>query len=230
MSLEPSFLVIGHRGAAGLEPENTLRSFARALELGVDAIELDVYALEGRIVVIHDDTLERTTSGRGRVDATPLAALRTLDAGKGERIPFLEEVLDLLAGRVAVNVELKGRGTARPVAGLVARRSETQFVVSSFDHRELAAFRSTTRSVPVAPLFDRNHPRMFDIADELGAWSVNVSRRIASPALIDAARSRGYGVLVYTVNDPAEAARLAQSGAKGVFTDYPDRVRRGDTT
>jgi glycerophosphoryl diester phosphodiesterase len=184
--------------------------------------------VEGRLVVIHDDTLERTTNGRGAVEGKRLADLRALDAGKGERIPLLDEVLELVAGRVAVNVELKGPGTARPVAGLIARHCDTQFVVSSFDHGELATFRSTTRSVLVAPLFDRNHARMFDIADELGAWSVNVSRRIASPALIEAARSRGYGVLVYTVNDPEEATRLARTGAKGVFTDYPDRVRRSE--
>jgi glycerophosphoryl diester phosphodiesterase len=225
VSLDPAFLLIGHRGAAGLEPENTLRSFARAIALGVDAIELDVYALGDRIVVIHDDTLDRTTDGRGPIAGRSFQDLRALDAGKGERIPLLEEVLDVVAGRVAVNVELKGRGTARAVARTIAHRPDTAFLVSSFDHRELAAFRTTTRSVPVAPLFDRNHARMFDIADGLGAWSVNVSRRIASPALIDAAHSRGYGVLVYTVNDPEEAIRLARNGARGVFTDYPDRVR-----
>jgi glycerophosphoryl diester phosphodiesterase len=225
MSLDPTFLVIGHRGAAGLEPENTLRSFARAIELGVDAIELDAYLVDDRIVVIHDDTLERTTNGKGRLSAHSLEQLRTLDAGKGERIPLLEEVLDLVAHRVAVNVELKGRGTARPVARIAAQYPGTQVLVSSFDHRELATFRATTRSTPVAPLFDRDHPRLFEIAADLEAWSINVSRRMVTPALIASARAHGLNTLVYTVNDASEAARLEQAGAKGLFTDFPDRIR-----
>ena len=223
--LDRDFLIIGHRGAAALVPENTLASFAKALELGVDAVELDVYAIEGRLLVIHDDTLERTTNGKGKLASHPLAALRALDAGGGERIPFLEEVFDLVAGRVAINVELKGKGTALPVAAVAARYPNTRVIVSSFDHRELTAFRATTKATPVAPLFDRDHPRMFEIATELSAWSVNVSRKIASRALLDAARERALRTLVYTVNDPAEASRLQRDGAGGVFTDCPDKVR-----
>src|SRR6476646_6451219 len=98
MAFADAFLIIGHRGAAGLEPENTLRSFTRALRIGVDAIELDVYCVDGKLVVIHDDTLERTTNGRGDVMAMSYDALRRLDAGSGERIPTLDEVLDLVAG------------------------------------------------------------------------------------------------------------------------------------
>src|SRR4051794_29972802 len=112
MPSRDAFLIIGHRGAAGLEPENTLRSFARAIEIGVDAIELDVYCVDDRLVVIHDDTLERTTNGRGEVMKSTFAALRQLDAGRGERIPTLEEVFAAVPERLTVNVELKGSGTA----------------------------------------------------------------------------------------------------------------------
>ena len=222
--LDRDFLIIGHRGAAALLPENTLGSFAKAIELGVDAIELDVYAIDGRLLVIHDDTLERTTNGKGKLEAHSIAALRALDAGRGERIPFLEEVFDLVAGRVAINVELKGKHTALPVAATAARYPNTKVIASSFDHAELAVFRATTKATPVAPLFDKDHSRMFEIAQDLHAWSVNVSRKIASKALLDAARARGFRTLVYTVNDPAEAARLRRDGATGVFTDCPDKV------
>jgi len=226
VSLNGEFLIIGHRGAAGLEPENTLRSFARAIDLGVDAIELDVYLVDGELVVIHDDTLERTTDGRGAVESRRLVELRKLDAGQGERIPLLEEVLDLVGGRVAVNVELKGSGTARKTAAVLARYPGTQCLVSSFDHGELATFRATTRGVPVAPLFGKNHARMFEIADELNAWSINLSRKIATRAYFSQAHERNRRTLVYTVNDAAEAEQLRGAGATGVFTDFPDRIRR----
>ena len=87
MSLDIPFPIIGHRGAAGLEPENTLRSFSRAVRLGVDAVELDVHWVHDELIVIHDDTLERTTNGTGPLDSISLAELRELDAGAGERIP-----------------------------------------------------------------------------------------------------------------------------------------------
>ncbi len=130
-----TFLIIGHRGAAGLEPENTLRSFARALDIGVDAIELDVYCVDEQIVVIHDDTLERTTNGRGDVMATSYDALRRLDAGKGERIPTLDEVLELVAGtgdRQYRAERQRHRRAGRP--GIVAAHPNVDTLVSSFEH------------------------------------------------------------------------------------------------
>ncbi len=226
MSLNSEFAIVGHRGAAGLEPENTLKSFARAIELGVDAIELDVYCVDGALLVIHDDTLDRTTNGKGPLTGKSVGALRALDAGGGQSIPLLEEVMDLVAGRVGVNVELKGRGTARRTAAVLAHYAGTELLVSSFDHAELASFRATTRAIPVAPLFSRAQPNIFDVADELRAWGINLSRKIASNDLLGDAKARGYRTLVYTVNDEHEARALRESGARGVFTDFPDRVKR----
>jgi glycerophosphoryl diester phosphodiesterase len=224
MSLDAAFLIIGHRGAAGLEPENTLRSFARAIALDVDAIELDVYWVDGELVVIHDDTLERTTNGAGPVMATSLSVLRALDAGAGERIPTLDEVLDLVAGRVAVNIELKGHATAAPVARTITAYPSTQFLVSSFTHAELMQFAKLDSSTPVAPLFQRTSPKMFDVATALKAWSINLSARIATPALLRQIAEAQFRSLVYTVNDYNQAERLRAAGAAGVFTDYPDRM------
>ena len=113
------FLCIGHRGAGGLEPENTLRSIRKALALGVDGVEIDVYAVEGQLVVIHDETLERTTNGAGHVEAQSFEYLRSLDAGMGEKVPTLREVLDIVDRRAFVNIELKGRETAALTSGLI---------------------------------------------------------------------------------------------------------------
>jgi glycerophosphoryl diester phosphodiesterase len=225
MASAETFLIIGHRGAAGLEPENTLRSFARALRIGVDAIELDVYCVEGKLMVIHDDTLERTTNGRGNVMATSYAALRRLDAGNGERIPTLDEVLELVAGKVTVNVELKGKGTAAPLANHVAAHPKDDLLVSSFDHRELEVFRAAAPTARVAPLFHKASSRMFEIADSLNAWSINLSEKLATADRLETIADNGYRALVYTVNDPAVARRLQADGAGGIFTDFPDRMQ-----
>ena len=113
---------IGHRGAMGYEPENTLRSFKKALALKVDMIEFDVYVCKtGEVVVIHDDKVDRTTNGKGYVVQKTLQELTSLDAGKGEKIPLLEEALDCINKKVQVNIELKGEGTAEPVYKIIQK-------------------------------------------------------------------------------------------------------------
>ena len=136
-------LCIGHRGAMGHAPENTLKSVAKALELGAPWVEIDVFYIDGHLVVIHDSRLERTTNGSGHVLDKPFSYLRTLDAGDGEKIPTLEEVLDLMAARAGINIELKGPGTAEPVVRLLREkltqnRYEEKILLSSFDHDEIA--------------------------------------------------------------------------------------------
>ncbi|MYJ75784.1 MAG: glycerophosphodiester phosphodiesterase, partial [Gammaproteobacteria bacterium] len=140
-------LIIGHRGAAGLAPENTLAGFARAVELGVDGVELDVHLAGPEVVVIHDERVDRTTNGVGLVRDLTFAELRRLDAGDGQRVPTLKEVLDLVPEHMLVNIELKGVGTAEPVAAIVgdlalgAKRGRLPaLLVSSFDHGELGRF------------------------------------------------------------------------------------------
>ncbi len=156
-----NFSCIGHRGAKGLEPENTLRSIRRALDLGVDGVEIDVYFVDGQLVVIHDDTLERTTNGRGRVEEQSFDYLRSLDAGKGEKIPTLCEVFETVNRRAFINIELKGRNTAMPVFELIEEYCDSKgwkkedFLVSSFDHRELGKLKS--RGIRLGPLFSEPH-------------------------------------------------------------------------
>lgn len=224
-----SFLGIGHRGAAGYEPENTLRSIRKALELGAKAVEIDVYQVEGHLIVIHDSTLERTTNGRGRVMRKTFAQLRTLDAGKGEQIPTLEEVLDLVDRRALVNVELKGRHTALPVKALidhyVKRRgwSHEDFLVSSFQHRELTTLAHS--GIPLGILFSKSPRHFAKLASLMGATSINLCAKHVTSAAINRAHDLGLKVFVYTVNAPADISRLREMGVDGVFSDFPDRVR-----
>jgi glycerophosphoryl diester phosphodiesterase len=114
------FFRIGHRGAAGHAPENTIKSFLKAVELGCDMTELDVHVCgSGEVVVFHDEEVFRTTNGNGFVSQMTLEQLRALDAGEGEKIPTLEEVLTALKGRIQLNIELKGKGTPVPVHRIV---------------------------------------------------------------------------------------------------------------
>lgn len=218
------FLCIGHRGFPAAAPENTLRGFELAIAAGVDALEFDVQWVDGGLLVIHDDELDRTTSGSGRVDAASLAYLRGLDAGGGERIPLLEEVLDTVAGRVPLNIEVKGRGSAGPTVDLLRARAEPSagILLSAFDHRELEAARNAAPEYPRAALFGRLDRNPVKVAAALGAVAVNVHRRSAKPALVKTARAAGMATLVYTVNDPEEAASLRRIGVAGIFTDRPD--------
>lgn len=226
----PRFLSIGHRGARGHAPENTLLSIDTGMRLGADMIEFDVQRCCDQLVVIHDPRLERTTSGRGRVEQVSFDYLRGLDAGQGQQIPTLGEVLDLIEARVPVNVELKSAGgTAQMVAALVREYLQegwtpTQFLVSSFHLPELYEFKQLVPEIPVAALVCGVPLDWAACAVELGASALNISAEFADARLIHDAHSRGLQVFAYTVNHPDDIASLHKLGIDGVFSDYPDRV------
>lgn len=227
MGFDAPFIIIGHRGAAGLVPENTLPSFRKAHELGVRVFELDVYRVENALVVIHDDDVDRTTNGTGPVASFPLAALRQLDAGNGAPIPLLDEILDWLPADSAINIELKGPGTARPVAETLHRRPALvpdRCMVSSFDHRALTGFRNLSGMdrVQVAPLYHQWRDSWPAVVDRLRTHWLNLNHRIITPERLQAIHAAGVSVLAYTVNTPERARELQSMGVRGVFTDRPD--------
>lgn len=228
-----SWIVFGHRGAAGLEPENTLRGIRKALSLRVHGIEIDVHRCENRLVVIHDPRLNRTTNGRGHVAETSFRDIRRLDAGLGERIPTLEEVLLLVKKRALINIELKGKDVAELTARLLENFIKSQglpssrFLVSSFDHRQLNAFHYRLPSVPIGVLAATGKlTEAFITAEKLNAASLHLSTRQARPATLTRAKRMGFRVYVYTVNNPERTRKLQALGADGIFTDFPDRMMR----
>ncbi len=219
------FICFGHRGASGYEPENTLSSFEKALALGCPWIELDVYFVGGELLVIHDDFLERTTNGKGEVMDSGLYYLRSLDAGNGQQIPTLEEVAELVDGRCGINIELKGPDTAKPASVFAAALcrgywQEDQFLFSSFNHKELAL---TDPSFRRGALFHKKAD-YFERAEKLGAYSINLSRKLVSNKLVKECHQRNFKVFVYTVNEPKDIEQMVDMGVDGVFCDYPDRV------
>ncbi len=222
------FLCIGHRGAAAHEPENTLRSIRRALELGAHGVEVDVRFIDGELIVFHDDRLERTTNGKGKISGQRFEYLRTLDAGNGECIPTLREVFEAVDRRAFVNVELKGRHTAEPAQDLIREFLDERgwnpehFLVSSFLRRELRAI--TDPRIRIGLLLVRPTPLYHVRARRARAWSVHPAVKYTTAKFVADAHRRGLKVIPYTANTPAELARIRATGADGVFTDFPERV------
>ena len=230
MAGRKGFTVIAHRGARGHAPENTLAAFDKALEIGAPWVELDVQLHDGKLWVFHDSRLERCTNGKGWLADHKAEALRQLDAGGGQRIPFLHEVLHLLRGRVGVNVELKtAAGTAAAVATalretLASRWKPEQFLVSSFHLPELREFKRRMPEIPVGVLLCGVPLNLAAFATQLGAQVVSLDRDFADPELIANAHERGMKVYVFTVNEREDFARFRALGVDGVFTDFPDRA------
>ncbi|MEM7114841.1 MAG: glycerophosphodiester phosphodiesterase family protein, partial [Chloroflexota bacterium] len=189
-------LCIGHRGAMGHEPENTLRSIQKALDMGVAWIEIDVYAVEGELVVIHDHTLERTTNGQGAVMEQSLAYLRSLDAGKGEQIPLLGEVMDLIDRRVGLNIELKGPETAVPTTTFLHQKltegwQYDQLLLSSFNFSELEVARRLDEAMPIGVLSWKDTTAVFDQASSINAKALNPHYTTVTADFVQQAHARG---------------------------------------
>ncbi|MCW0505033.1 glycerophosphodiester phosphodiesterase [Aeromonas piscicola] len=221
--------IIAHRGASGLAPENTLKAIRLALALGAQAIEIDVQQADGELWVFHDRRLERCTNGGGVLTAQSRAYLAGLDAGEGEPIPTLWQVMEAIAGKAELHIELKGAHTADEVARLT-RRAEAQlgfapahWVVSSFHHPELARFAALRPEIRLGALTATIPFTLAAFAAELGAWSLNCDVDFVDAALVMDAHRRGLKVLVYTVDHTADLAALVAIGVDGIFTNRPDR-------
>ena len=229
ISAPANLICFAHRGASGYEPENTLRSFSRALELGATWIECDIRVVEDEFVVFHDRTLERLTGVKGKIGHLDLATLRTLRVKGSEPIPLLCEVVEHLHTRARLQLELKGAGTgerlARYLLSLLEKGwSAESFLVSSFDHEELAACKKVAPSIPIGILLYGYPINTPELAKVLGAYSVHLDLETITPKRVSTLHQAGLKVFVYTVNDPADIEAMRVVGVDGVFSDFPDRV------
>lgn len=227
-------LNIAHRGASGHYPENTLAAFAAAIELGVDMCELDVHITrDGTAVVIHDATIDRTTDARGIVAAMRLAELQRTDAGirfgrqfAGQRIPTLDEVIRLAAGRCGLNIELKGAGTENATCQLIAAHDAiVTTLVSSFDWKMLERMREIAPQVRLALLAERHPQRLLENASAMGAYAINPRVNMVDADLCYAAHARGLKLHTWTCDDPRQMRRLIADGVDGIMTNFPDRLK-----
>ncbi len=220
--------LISHRGASWYEPENTLRSFKRALDMGARAIEFDVRkSLDGHLVVIHDRTVNRTTDGRGKVGSKTLEELKSLDAGGGEKIPTFEEVLGNFSGRCGFVVELKEKGTEAKTIELVSDYGlREQVALVSFHEECLRAVKKLDRAVATGliTVFGFGCVKR---ALSLGCRVVATNHRFMNPGLVRSARANGLFACCWTVNDAKRAEKLVRMGIDGIITDKPDLLETG---
>jgi glycerophosphoryl diester phosphodiesterase len=232
-------LVLGHRGASGEAPENTLAAFSLALAQGADGVELDAQrCASGEVVVIHDASLQRTTGFAAPLTHAAYAVVRTLDAGswkaerfRGERVPLLSDVLEAFPR--LVNVELKcdaiddGGLTGEVVRVVRAAKAEDRVLLSSFNVACLWRARLLAPGIPRALLFESGQRwplRSGLLAPVLGAQAMHPEHVLATPGHVSRWRRRGYAVGCWTVDDPQLAARLHQSGVGVVITNWPARI------
>jgi glycerophosphoryl diester phosphodiesterase len=230
--------VIGHRGVAACAPENTLAGLRKAKELGCRWVEFDVRLTADRqLILLHDERLERTTDGRGKAIALPLATIRRFDAGcrfsisfRGEQVPTLDEAVAVLGELgIGANIELKaadGRGAetgalASAMLRQVWPRPLPKPLVSSFDHEALAGARAHNPELLLGLLFHVVPENWRLMAESLGCSTIHANHRGLHPALIADIRDAGYPVLAYTVNDPLRARALFNWGVTSVFSDVP---------
>ncbi len=237
--------IIGHRGAAADAPENTLVSFREAARQGAAMVEFDIkLTADGRLIVMHDDSLERTTDGKGAVAETTLEAIRGLDAGawfapgfKGSLVPTLEETTMVLAELgLAANIEIKPNPgqeteTALAAANVLAKhwpRQSPAPVISSFARESLAAMGKLAPDLPRALLIWEKKSDWSAAAEALACRSIHCAARHLTADWAAEIKRRGYSLAVYTVNDPDQAKRLRRWGADSIITDRPGALLQGE--
>ncbi|MGX5174775.1 glycerophosphodiester phosphodiesterase [Aliikangiella sp. IMCC44653] len=222
-------LVFAHRGDSAHHPENTLASFDAALCMNVDGIEIDIRMVESELVVFHDRWLQGKTNGRGRISERTLAEIRSLDAGKGQKIPTLWETLALVNGRCLVNIELKSERIVVPVLKQLNRAlaklnfEPNQFLISSFNHHLLQEIKLLDYQWRIAPLTASLPIDYAAFASRLCAYSVHVDLDFVNQPFIDDAHHRGLKVFVYTVDEEDDILDLHRMQVDGIFTNYPTR-------
>jgi glycerophosphoryl diester phosphodiesterase len=220
--------IVGHRGACGDAPENTLRSFTRAIELGCNRTELDVQvSADNAAVVMHDTTVDRTTDGKGAVSALTLRQLKTFDAGGGEKIPTLEEVMALCRHKIDLQIELKAKKSPALVADLITHAWEpAKTVVTSFDLQLLDEFAALMPSTPLGLLNRDAALDMIGVAAAHRHRLICPRVDIATAELVARAHASGLKIYVYHVNQSQNARSLIRWGVDAIGTDYPEMVAR----
>ncbi|WP_338777031.1 glycerophosphodiester phosphodiesterase [Metabacillus sp. FJAT-52054] len=234
-------LIFGHRGAAGTRPENTMISFKEAIRLGADGIELDVHLSKDHIpVVIHDETLDRTTNGSGFVKDYSADEIVRLDASwkfeeykEEARIPLLKEVLEWASASAEpfiINIELKNNmieysGLEEKVINLVKQfELDERVILSSFNHSSMVLALKTEPRIETALLYTDGIYKPYDYARRAGARAIHPLMRTVKNELIDLSRENSISVRPFTVNDEKEMHMLFEWESDGFFTDYPGKA------
>ncbi|ALO40906.1 glycerophosphodiester phosphodiesterase [Pseudoalteromonas phenolica] len=219
--------IFAHRGASGNYPENTTLAITAALQAQVDGIELDVQSCADDFVIIHDSWLDRTTNGQGRVVDTPFSEINTLDAGDGQKVLNLQQVLELINTQTQINLELKHTfGLDKLVSTLEKNVAEgiierEQLLISSFDHHQLKWLKQNLPWVKIGALTASIPLNYAYFAENLHAYSVHLDKNFINHEFVADAKQRGLKVMTYTVDKQQEIEEMQRLGVDGIFSNFP---------
>tara|TARA_B100001175_G_scaffold35301_1_gene25691 strand:- start:156 stop:899 length:744 start_codon:yes stop_codon:yes gene_type:complete len=225
-------LVIGHRGAKGHVAENTLKSIKKAMQLGADGIEIDVFrCLSGEIVLFHDKKLDKLTNGTGLIENTSLEELKKLKVlGTNQQIPTLNEVFDVIDNKTFLNIELKGSNTAKLSLEIVKQQINNNgflkknILFSSFNWEELKDLRKLDGNIKIALITEDDPLLAIKPALNLRAVAINPSHKTLNKKVVEKIFSAGLKIYTWTVNNKKQIYKMKKLGVNGIITDYPERV------
>jgi len=230
-SMEEKPLVIGHRGAMGHETENTLASVQKAIDLGVDMIEIDVFKIKsGEIVVFHDKFVDRLANATGGIEEYNISDVKQMVLDGNHPIPMLQDVLKLIDNKVRLNIELKGAGTCDRVNHILNNYIDKKgwsldnFLISSFRWEELREFRRINKDIPIAILTEDNPLDAIDIATELNAEAIIPNFKKLDEGMVAKIKDANFKIYSWTVNEPSDIELAKSWSVNGIITDFPERV------
>jgi glycerophosphoryl diester phosphodiesterase len=224
-------LKIAHRGASGYEPENTLAAFKKAMDIGVDGIELDVHlSKDGEIIVIHDETIDRTTNGFGFVNQLTLSEINQFIIDGKHEITTLNEVLDLVKNTISVNIELKSVFCVEKVVILIEKYVSDKnwdyenFIVSSFDWDALEKVYNLNKKIPIGVLTYNNLDDAIAFAKQINAYSIHPHFKMLDKEIVQKIQENNFKIFTWTVNELAAIQQVKSTGVDGIISDFTDRI------
>lgn len=223
--------VFAHRGASGHFPENTKSAILEALKIGVDGIEVDIQSTIDDYMLIHDSWLDRTTNGTGKVNEFDAVTIAKLDAGNGEYVPNLQQLLDWNNDKTLLNLELKHTFELEKLATQLeynismGKISRTNVLVSSFDHHQLLWLKNRLPWLKIGALTSSIPISYAKFAENLNAYSVHVDKNFVNKAFANDAKQRGLKIYAYTVDKEQDIALMLEYGLDGIFTNYPAQTK-----
>ncbi|MBU1164441.1 glycerophosphodiester phosphodiesterase [Patescibacteria group bacterium] len=216
-------LIIGHRGACGYAPENTLLSFQKAIDLGCNGTELDVHLTkDGEVVVIHDEKVDRTTDGHGYVSGMTLDELKKLNCEEGQKIPTLQEVIDLCKGKINLYIELKGKKTAKPVNEIILKNNLTDDVrVSSFDIDMIKEIKTANPNLKVSYLIRKYSKNIWKFALSIPLDSIGFRYNLVKKRRIKKAHELGLECYAWKILNKKIGDKVIKKGIDAICTNFP---------
>ena len=220
--------IIGHRGAAELEPENTIRSIIKAIECEANFVEVDIRRTkDGVLIAMHDETVDRTTNGTGKVSELTFEEIRKLDAGKGEKVPTIEEILDVTKGKVKLILELKEKGYEDQVIELIKSKNMiNDVIVVSFHANAIRRIKELEPRITTGYLFMKSPFQALEIAKSCGAKILGAYYKVVNSSFIYMAKSYGFKTIVWTVNNEKDIINMIKIGVDGITSDNPCLVKK----